>query len=93
MADNTKQFDWIVKIKEGREVLFADRVDVFVAGDLLWYPVEGDNKTRIAPASGRPKAIAVPTVSGRRTVLCIRWCLKSCSGQHEKGDGEKTGGL
>ncbi|MGE0086885.1 MAG: Uma2 family endonuclease [Desulfococcaceae bacterium] len=59
MADNTKQFDWIVKIKEGLEVLFADRADVFVAGDLLWYPVEGDNKTRIAPdamvAFGRPK--------------------------------------
>jgi Uma2 family endonuclease len=30
-----------------------------VAGDLLWYPVEGDNKTRIAPDAmvvfGRPK--------------------------------------
>ena len=36
-----------------------DRPDVFVAGDLLWYPVEGDPKTRIAPdamvAFGRPK--------------------------------------
>ena len=32
---------------------------MFVAGDLLWYPVAGDNKTRIAPdalvAFGRPK--------------------------------------
>ncbi len=59
MADNTKQFNWIVKIKEGLEVLFADRADVFVAGDLLWYPFEGDNKTRTAPdamvAFGRPK--------------------------------------
>ena len=59
MADNTKQFNWIVKIKEGLEVLFADRADVFVAGDLLWYPYEGDNKTRIAPDAmvvfGRPK--------------------------------------
>jgi len=59
MADNTKQFNWIVKIKEGLELLFADRADVFVAGDLLWYPVEGDNKTRIAPDAmvvfGRPK--------------------------------------
>ena len=59
MADNTKQFNWIVKIKEGLEVLFADRADVFVAGDLLWYPFEGDNRTRTAPdalvAFGRPK--------------------------------------
>jgi len=59
MSDNTKQFNWIVKIKEGLEVLFADNPDVFVAGDLLWYPVEGSNKIRIAPDAmavfGRPK--------------------------------------
>ncbi|MGE0083687.1 MAG: Uma2 family endonuclease [Desulfococcaceae bacterium] len=59
MADNTKQFNWIVRIKVGLEVLFADRADVFVAGDLLWYPVEGDNKIRMAPDAlvvfGRPK--------------------------------------
>lgn len=59
MADNTEQFEWIVMIKEGLELMFADREDVFIAGDLLWYPVEGDNKTRIAPDAmvvfGRPK--------------------------------------
>ncbi|MEC4895029.1 MAG: Uma2 family endonuclease [Oscillatoria sp. PMC 1051.18] len=59
MADNTKQFRWIVVIKENLELLFADNPDVFVAGDLLWYPVEGDNKIRTAPDAmvvfGRPK--------------------------------------
>ncbi len=59
MADNTKQFRWIVKIKENLERMFADRPDVFVAGDLLWYPAEGNNKIRTAPdamvAFGRPK--------------------------------------
>jgi Uma2 family endonuclease len=59
MADNTKQFRWIVVIKENLELLFAANPDVFVAGDLLWYPVEGDNKTRQAPDAmvvfGRPK--------------------------------------
>lgn len=59
MADNTLQFEWIVTIKEGLELFFRDRPDIFVAGDLLWYPVEGDNKTRMAPdamvAFGRPK--------------------------------------
>ena len=59
MSDNTKQFRLIVIIKENLEILFADNPDVFVAGDLLWYPVEGDNKTRIGPdvlvAFGRPK--------------------------------------
>ncbi|HAA30945.1 MAG TPA: hypothetical protein DCE56_28640, partial [Cyanobacteria bacterium UBA8553] len=59
MADNTKQFRWIVVIKENLEILFADVADVFIAGDLLWYPIEGDNKTCQAPdaliAFGRPK--------------------------------------
>jgi Uma2 family endonuclease len=59
MSDNTKQFRWIVTIKENLECLFADRPNVFVAGDLLWYPIEGDNKTRVAPDAmvvvGRPK--------------------------------------
>ncbi len=40
MADNTEQFRWIVVIKENLELLFANFPDVFVAGDLLWYPVE-----------------------------------------------------
>jgi Uma2 family endonuclease len=59
MADNTKQFRWIVTIKENLEWLFADDPNVFIAGDLLWYPVEGDNKTCQAPDTmvvfGRPK--------------------------------------
>jgi Uma2 family endonuclease len=59
MADNTKQFRWIVVIQQNLEWLFADNPNVFVAGDLLWYPVEGDNKTRTAPdvmvVVGRPK--------------------------------------
>ncbi len=59
MSDNTLQFSWIVKIKENLEILFAENPDVFVAGDLLWYPVEGNNKICRAPdtmvAFGRPK--------------------------------------
>jgi Uma2 family endonuclease len=59
MADNTKQFNWIVRIKENLEILFASNPEVFVAGDLLWYPVEGSNTIRRAPdamvAFGRPK--------------------------------------
>src|SRR5712691_3134264 len=59
MADNTLQFTWISIIKWGLEGVFRDRPDVFVAGDLLWYPVEGNNKLRAAPDAmvvfGRPK--------------------------------------
>ncbi|MGJ0607143.1 Uma2 family endonuclease [Cylindrospermopsis raciborskii] len=59
MADNTRQFTWIVKIKENLEILFKSNADVFVAGDLFWYPVEGSNKIKLAPdimvVFGRPK--------------------------------------
>jgi hypothetical protein len=46
MAENTEQYDWLVKIKENLEILFADREDVFIAGDLLWYPVSGSGDFR-----------------------------------------------
>jgi Uma2 family endonuclease len=59
LSDNTLQYTWITTIKGGLEAVFRDDPNVFVAGDLLWYPVEGDNKTRLAPdtmvAIGRPK--------------------------------------
>jgi Uma2 family endonuclease len=59
MADNTLQFKWIVVIKDGLEALFRNHPDVFVAGNLLWYPVEGEPTIRAAPdamvAIGRPK--------------------------------------
>lgn len=59
MADNTKQFELIVLIKKNLDLLFANDENVFVAGDLLWYPTEGNNKLRVAPdvmvAFGRPK--------------------------------------
>ncbi len=58
MADNTWQFDYIVMIQGGLATQFADRADVFVAGDLLWYPVEGNPRIRAAPDAmvvfGRP---------------------------------------
>jgi len=59
MADNTRQFRYIVTIQGGLDALFQDDPNVFVAGDLLWYPVEGNNQIRVAPdvlvAFGRPK--------------------------------------
>ncbi|MFN9173216.1 MAG: Uma2 family endonuclease, partial [Synechocystis sp.] len=49
MADNTEQFQWIVLLKENLECLFANNANVFVGGDLLWYPVEGHPEIRVAP--------------------------------------------
>lgn len=59
MADNTLQYEWIVTIKGGLDIVFHNNPDVFVAGNLLWYPVEGEPGIRTAPdalvAFGRPK--------------------------------------
>jgi len=41
MADNTRQLHWIILVVENLDALFMDRVDIFVAGDQNWYPVEG----------------------------------------------------
>ncbi len=49
MADNTIQFRWITVIYHNLAWLFAEDSEVFVAGDLLWYPVEGNKKLRQAP--------------------------------------------
>jgi Uma2 family endonuclease len=59
MAESTEHYQWIVTIEGGLEALFKDDNNVFVAGDLLWYPVEGKPEIRRAPdvmvAFGRPK--------------------------------------
>ena len=56
MAENTTQYRWIVTIRENLDSLLPQ---AFVAADLFWYPVEGDNQTRRAPdvlvALDRPK--------------------------------------
>lgn len=59
MADNTKQFELIVEIKKGLDLLYLNDPEVFIAGDLFWYPIEGQTKIVTAPdvmvAFGRPK--------------------------------------
>lgn len=59
MAGDTIQFRGIVTIQGNLDAIFQDDPSVFAAGDLLWYPVEEDNKIRTAPDAmvvfGRPK--------------------------------------
>lgn len=59
MSDNTKQYQYIITIQVGIDSLFANDPNVFVAADLLWYPVKGRPDVRAAPdtmvAFGRPK--------------------------------------
>lgn len=59
MADNTEQYEWIVRLVTNLKHLLKDQ-EAFVAGDLLWYPVEVEEPPapRQAPdamvALGRP---------------------------------------
>jgi len=59
IADNTRQFRWIVTIQGGFDAIYREKPNIFVAGDLLWYPVEGQPRIRQAPdvmiVFGRPK--------------------------------------
>ena len=59
MAENTLQFEYIAMLKGGLDAVFRNDPNVFVAGDLFWYPVEGDSGIRTAPDTmvvfGRPK--------------------------------------
>src|SRR5205823_14016220 len=59
MAENTRQLRWIVTLYGNLAAMFRDTPDVFVAGDLLWYAVEGEPEVRQAPdvlvAFGRPR--------------------------------------
>lgn len=58
MAESTLQYRWIVTIIENLCRMYDGRDDVFVAGDLLWYPVEGQPAINAAPDAmvvfGRP---------------------------------------
>jgi Uma2 family endonuclease len=59
MAESTTQYRWIVTIKSGLDIQFRDDPNVFIAGDLFWYPIEGHPEIRVAPdvlvALGRPQ--------------------------------------
>ena len=59
MAENTLQYDWITMIVGSLREIHLKRDDVFIAGDLFWYPVEGSTTIVQAPDAmvvmGRPK--------------------------------------
>ncbi len=55
MGENTKQYRWIVIIKENLEILFAKAADVFIAADLFWYPVQ----TSVAPVPNQAPDVMV----------------------------------
>jgi Uma2 family endonuclease len=59
MGENNLQYDWIVTITANVDGMYPRNAEIFVAGDLFWYPVQGHPEIRTAPdvlvAFGRPK--------------------------------------
>jgi hypothetical protein len=49
LSNDTEHLKWITFLKDGLEDWFGDREDVFIAADLLWYPVEGRPDISKAP--------------------------------------------
>jgi len=49
LSNDTEHLKWITFLKNGLEDWFGDRTDVFVAADLLWYPIEGRPDISKAP--------------------------------------------
>ncbi len=63
MANNTDQFRWILVIEQNLEWMYANDENVFVAGDLFWYPIEGRSNIVNAP----DVMVAFGTPKGRRS--------------------------
>ena len=63
MSDNTEQYDWIVRIVSNLKYLLKDEI-AFVAGDLLWYPVQVDAPP--APRQAPDALVAFGRPSGYR---------------------------
>jgi Uma2 family endonuclease len=93
LSDNTLQFEWIFTIKGGLDAVFRDDPHVFVAGDLLWYPVEGDNKTRQAPdamvAIGRPKGYRGSYMQWREGGIAPQAVFEILSPKNRRGEMDR----
>jgi len=63
MAENTVQYAWIIRLVTNLRVLLKDQT-AFVAGDLLWYPVEVDRPP--APAQAPDAMVVLGRPAGDR---------------------------
>jgi Uma2 family endonuclease len=61
VANNTEQFELMQMLQGNLDALTSNPDRAFVAADLFWYPIEGNNKIVYAPdvlvAIGRPKGM------------------------------------
>lgn len=80
MADNTIQYECIVTLNGNLELLFADDPNVFVAGDLFWYPwktalISVRRPIRLWSWDAR-KGTEARTSSGKKAISRPRWSLR-----------------
>ena len=73
MSENTEHYRWIVTIKENLEILYAAVADVFIAGDLLWYPVEKKDKTSEDSISAAPDVMVVFGANKGKRGSYLQW--------------------
>lgn len=97
IADNTLQFEWLVTVKGGLDARFRDDPDVFVAGGLLWDPVEGAPTIRCAPdamvAFGRPAGYRGSYRQWEEPGVAPQVVFEILSGEPPRGDAGEAPGL
>ena len=49
MGESSEHIDLIITIKIELDDMYSEREDVVTGSDLFWYPIEGNNRVRIAP--------------------------------------------
>ena len=88
MSDNTLQEQWIDRIKGGLESLYRDDSDVFIASNLMWYPVKGNNRRRLAPdvmvVFGRPKKYRGSYIQHREKEVAPQVAIETLSPGNRK---------
>ncbi|MEM8604183.1 MAG: Uma2 family endonuclease [Cyanobacteria bacterium P01_H01_bin.121] len=65
MADNTEQYQWIVRLVFNLRLLLQDET-AFVAGDLLWYPVQAKPGAVAVPSQAPDVMVVLGRPAGRR---------------------------
>ena len=92
VADNTEQLDWMMIIIHNLLYLLRDRT-AFVAGDLLWYPVQNNNKFCLAPdvmvALGRPQHHRRSYIQSREGGIAPQVAFEILSPKNTKGEMEE----
>lgn len=90
MSDNTKQFHGIITIESNLEIQYAHDLDVFVIGNLLWYPVEGRRDICQAPdvmvVFGRPKGDRLSYLQWREEKIAPQVVFEILSPSNRKGE-------